>query len=88
MELDRANRRWAELHEERPFHDGTFTHWADKPDRAHPFHFNDGVRILVVTGEDPSPEDEFLEVESAGLPAAQQPVGDESEAPEGTDDEG
>lgn len=84
MEQSAAQRRWDDLHKDRPYHDGTFTDWRPEPDDAHPYHYGDGVRIVVVPDSDPSPDDEFLVEESAGLP--EQPVGKKPEAAEGADE--
>ncbi|KAB2807983.1 hypothetical protein F9L07_25270 [Pimelobacter simplex] len=54
-----ANARYDDLHDERPYHDGTFTHWAKDRSAAHPFHARDGVTIWVTT-EDLTPDDDFL----------------------------
>ena len=59
MQLDAAKRRYSELHKEKPFHDGTFTHWSEKPSRLYPFHFMDGVTIWLSPSE-LNPDDKFL----------------------------
>lgn len=69
MQRAAAERRWSSLHEARPYHDGTFRSWRKEPDDQHPFRFDDGVTIWVTDGEDPSPDDQFLAVESPGPPA-------------------
>lgn len=47
MELAAAERKWAALHEDMPFHNGDFTSWAKERSDSHPCHYNDGVRIWV-----------------------------------------
>lgn len=59
MESQAANRKYDELHEAAPFHDGTFTEWAEKPSAATPYHFRDGVSVWVAP-VDLSPGDKFL----------------------------
>lgn len=86
MQKRAAERRWEQLHEKRPYHDGTFSHWSENLDRDHPFHFSDGFSVWVTDGVDPSPDDRFLQVESAGPP--QQPVGEQPEAAEQAGEEG
>ncbi len=59
MERMSSAARYADLHEEQPFHDGTFTQWSDKRTAVTPVHFNEGVTIWVAD-EDLSPHDHFL----------------------------
>ena len=59
QELESANRRYDGLHKEKPYHDGTFQHWAKEPDGQHPFHFRDGVHLWVAR-TDVNPDDNFL----------------------------
>src|SRR5690606_5235770 len=47
MQLEAAKRRFALLHEERPYHDGTMTLWSEKPSPSYPFHFSDGASIFL-----------------------------------------
>lgn len=54
-----AERRYAELHKDRPYHDGTERSWAKEASRTHPYHFNDGVHVWVAV-EDVNPDDQFL----------------------------
>lgn len=54
-----ANARYDELHEARPYHDGTFSSWSKERGSAHPFHARDGVTIWV-HDTDLSPDDDFL----------------------------
>lgn len=53
-----ADAMYSDLHEKRPFHDGTFTRWAEKRSRLFPFHYRDGVNVHVAE-EDIAPGDEF-----------------------------
>lgn len=59
MEAAAANRRYDQLHEEKPYHDGTFGRWSKEPTPGTPYHYKDGVTIWVAQ-EDYSPEDDFL----------------------------
>jgi hypothetical protein len=54
-----ARRMYDELHKGKPFHDGTFTDWAEKFSTATPFHYLDGVEIWV-SRQDLTPDDDFL----------------------------
>lgn len=54
-----ARRKYDDLHQDRPFHDGTFTSWAKEADRDHPFRYDDGVTVWV-SSEDLTPDDDFL----------------------------
>jgi hypothetical protein len=47
MELAATERKWATLHEDLPWHDGTFSSWSKERNAEHPCHYNDGVRIWV-----------------------------------------
>lgn len=47
METEAAQAKFARLHEKRPWHDGTFTDWAEKPSADHPYHYSYGTRIWV-----------------------------------------
>jgi hypothetical protein len=47
MESRFGARAFERLHEKRPWHDGTFTDWAEEPSESHPYHFQYGVRIWV-----------------------------------------
>lgn len=42
-----AQARFAELHKDRPWHDGTFTRWDEKQTRATPYHHSHGTSIWV-----------------------------------------
>lgn len=44
--------RYDEIHEELPYHDGTFTGWSSKRDKRHPYHYRDGVTLWVSLVED------------------------------------
>lgn len=54
-----AQRRFDEIHEDTPWHDGTYTVFTAKPTTATPFHYMDGV-TLWVSSKDLSPDDDFL----------------------------
>lgn len=47
LELISAQRKYAALHEARPYHDGSFEDWSDKQSDSHPFKYDEGVRIWV-----------------------------------------
>lgn len=47
MEYESAWAAYRRLHDKRPWHDGTFTDWTEKPDSGHPYHLEHGVRIWV-----------------------------------------
>lgn len=47
METSAAQAQFERLHEKRPWHDGTFTDWAEKPSDSHPYHHRFGTRIWV-----------------------------------------
>lgn len=51
METASAQAAYERLHEKRPWHDGTFTDWADAPSETHPFHHQHGIRIWVSTSD-------------------------------------
>lgn len=59
MQLRAAERLYGLLHEDMPFHDGTFTRWAKKASRDFPFHYLDGVSIWLSPVE-ANEEDDFL----------------------------
>lgn len=46
------------LHEKRPFHDGTFSSWAEKASEEHPYHYRDGIEIMALE-TDVNPDDLF-----------------------------
>lgn len=55
-----AERAYEDLHEKRPWHDGTFTVWTSERTQSTPFHYLDGVGIYVAP-IDVNPGDNFLE---------------------------
>lgn len=59
MQLKAAQRAYGERHKGQPFHDGTFTHWAEKWSPHMPFHYMDGVTIWM-SETDVNPDDKFL----------------------------
>ncbi|HEY9353474.1 MAG TPA: hypothetical protein VIP28_09500, partial [Nocardioides sp.] len=70
MEREAANAAYADLHEDAPFHNGTFTSWAKERSKRHPYRYNDGVTITVA-GHDPTPWDKFTtEVNASPAPPA------------------
>jgi hypothetical protein len=58
METEAANHAYARLHEDRPFHDGTFKSWVKDWSPSHPYHYSDGVKIMA-TARDYNPGDLF-----------------------------
>lgn len=50
---------YAKLHEDKPYHDGDELIWSEKRSRLTPYHYDDGVTIIV-TDWDMNPDDEFL----------------------------
>lgn len=59
MQEAAAQRRYREIHQDRPYHDGTFTNWTAEPTTGTPYHYLDGVEIYVAE-VDINPGDEFL----------------------------
>lgn len=59
MERQAAQATYRRIHEDAPWHDGTFQHWSKDQSRDFPYHFDHGVTI-VVTETDENPEDQFL----------------------------
>ena len=59
MEAAAANRRYDALHEAKPYHDGAFGGWSKEATPAAPYHYRDGVTVLVAR-EDHNPDDDFL----------------------------
>lgn len=64
MEREAAESAYDALHEDRPYHDGTFRSWVKDRSRSHPHHYRDGVTVYV-TPVDHAPWDEFTTRESA-----------------------
>lgn len=64
MQIEAARRRYADLHKERPYHDGSFKVWAKEASPDFPFHYDDGVTQWLAT-EDLAPWDMYLEREAA-----------------------
>lgn len=58
-QLEAAKRLYALIHEDAPYHDGSFKRWAKKPSRDYPFHYSDGVTIRLAR-TDEKPDDDFL----------------------------
>lgn len=59
MQLAAARRKYDRIHEDRPYHDGTFSRWAEKASDDFPFHYADGVSIRLAE-TDENPDDLFL----------------------------
>ena len=75
-----AERLYALLHEDKPFHDGSFTKWAKEPSRGFPFHYLDGVSIWLSPVE-LNPDDDFLNPS-----ASDQALDGEAESSDGGED--
>lgn len=60
MQLEAIRRRYDQLHQDKPYHDGTFSWWTEEPSDATPFHYLDGVHLWV-SREDLTPDDNFLD---------------------------
>lgn len=54
-----AERLFSMLHEEKPFHDGSFTVFMEKASEMTPFHVGDGLSFYMSERDD-DPDDEFL----------------------------
>ena len=61
MVREAARARYERLHEDAPWHDGSFESWSPKPSREHPYHRDMGVNIWVAP-EDLAPDDDFLKL--------------------------
>lgn len=59
MEEAAAQKKYAEIHEARPYHDGRFRRWGENATAATPYHYLDGVHIGV-SETDLNPGDDFL----------------------------
>lgn len=46
-EAQAARALFERLHEDAPWHDGTFESWAKEPSEQYPYHFNHGTKIWV-----------------------------------------
>lgn len=77
MALAAAKRLFDQLHEEAPFHDGSFKRWAKKASPTTPFHYLDGTVVFLAPAEgnpgdlfttvrDAAPWDEVQPTESSG----------------------
>ena len=80
MERLAAQHAWRDLHSDRPWHDGTFTSWAEKRSPSHPYHFDDGVTVGVAP-MDVSPDDDFLRHENMPLGGTSAAGGNVDEQP-------
>lgn len=59
METAAANWRYDQIHEDRPYHDGTFTDFSEHRTLSTPYHYRDGVTVWV-SEQDLTPDDNFL----------------------------
>lgn len=67
MEREAAAAKYARLHQDAQWHDGSFTSWSTQPDVSHPYHRDHGVTIWVAK-KDYSPDDDFLRGPSLAPP--------------------
>ncbi len=58
MELAAARAMYAALHDDLSYHDGSFRAWSKERSPAYPYHYDDGVRI-VLAETDVRPWDHF-----------------------------
>lgn len=63
-ELAVAERLFDALHEDEPWHDGSFTVWAKEFSPATPWHYRDGTTVYLAE-TDENPDDLFLTDKSA-----------------------
>lgn len=87
MQLEAARRRYEQLHEDKPFHDGTFRLWSEKWSRLTPFHYSDGVTIWL-SRDDLTPDDDFLNQAPPRDLIAEQSPEQQDEADPGAEDPG
>lgn len=59
MQLEGAKGLYAELHRERPFHDGSFQRWSENRTPDFPFRFDDGTTVWL-SPVDLEPGNDFL----------------------------
>lgn len=59
MELAAAQAKYADMHAERQFHDGSFARWSDKRSASYPYRYDEGVTIGIADS-DLAPHDHFL----------------------------
>lgn len=59
MERAAAEWRYSKLHEDAPYHDGTFSSWSKDRSTSHPYSAHDGVTLWVAE-TDLAPHDHFL----------------------------
>ena len=76
MERAAAERQYARLHEDAPWHDGTFTSWRKEPSASHPYHASDGA--VFISTVDLTPDDKFLTDAKASPVRGGEQVGDEA----------
>lgn len=56
-QLEAAKGLYAALHEDKPYHDGSFKRWAKERSHSTAFHFSDGVSFYLSEADDPDAED-------------------------------
>lgn len=59
MAVEAISATFKDIHEDAPYHDGTFKSWSEKRSEFHPYHYSWGVNLWVAE-EDLSPGDNFL----------------------------
>lgn len=76
MEREAAEAGYADVHKDRPWHDGTHTKWSDMRSPKHPYRYDMGVTIGVAP-YDVTPWDSEWTTRESASPVP--PVGDEGE---------
>ena len=66
MEQRAAEARYAALHEDAPYHDGTFEFWSSDRTADTPYRYDEGVDIVVTT-ENHEGSGDFLKRKYPGL---------------------
>lgn len=85
MEREAAEAAYAARHEDKPWHDGTFTSWSKERSDSHPYRFDSGV-MIGVADHDLTPWDYFTTRESASpIPPGSDEV--DPDVDEGTEDD-
>lgn len=81
-----ADAAYADLHKDRPWHDGTYTRWAKERSASFPYRYDFGVNIGV-SDSDVRPDDLFTTREEAPLVAATAAAAGELAVPDDGGDE-
>lgn len=65
MELAAIEARYDKIHEELPYHDGTFKVWSAERSERFPYHYRDGVRLWI--SKDPDESENIFRPPARGL---------------------